>query len=485
MMHRPMPLVVLGCDSSCARAALAEIRDAGIDSARSTMASFGPALRATRGPHQPDERALHLLEATVSGAAYRASALAGSPDAGVERRHLASGMDRRALLRPWRRVARTSSVIDSSLCSGPKRCGACIPACPSSALVVNGGDLAVDPSACTACGACSFACPAGAITVPGSPPGAITDQITALVTSDITLIALRCEHDQCDREVDAGEETGLSAAIVDLPCAAMVGPGLLLGLVTAGTAVSVYPCATCPSTRRLAGTVELLSRVTAALGVEYLMDGIGTPQPAGRGPGEVALDLLHRHEGDPKPDRTCSTQRELFSLREPASTIAVLRSLLARLEPGSPAAPTVMPDEAAPLAIVRIDSARCTFCGACALACPTQAISQSDAGGALSVDAAACNACNRCVIACPEEAVSAVRGIDLPMILAGAVTIERTGGSATCPRCGALLDEDPILESVLGRLAASDASPALLETLGHPGTCVAGRSELAHYPGSW
>ncbi len=54
------------------------------------------------------------------------------------------------------------AVISEDECIG---CGACVGACPSEAIAMDGDLAKVDADACVDCGACVDTCPQGAITM--------------------------------------------------------------------------------------------------------------------------------------------------------------------------------------------------------------------------------------------------------------------------------------------------------------------------------
>jgi ferredoxin len=95
---------------------------------------------------------------------------------------------------------------------------------------------------------------------------------------------------------------------------------------------------------------------------------------------------------------------------------------------------------ASPLGIVEIDSATCTACEACAIACPIGALasSRSDDQISLTFDHSDCVACGRCVEVCPEtenETIKLTKATDLNALKAGRRTLIESA-ETLCERCG-------------------------------------------------
>ena len=53
--------------------------------------------------------------------------------------------------------------------------------------------------------------------------------------------------------------------------------------------------------------------------------------------------------------------------------------------------------------VVKIDADKCTACGLCADACPSEAITVKDVA---EVDADKCTDCATCIEECPQEAIT-------------------------------------------------------------------------------
>ncbi|HKB94811.1 MAG TPA: 4Fe-4S binding protein [Gaiellaceae bacterium] len=117
-------------------------------------------------------------------------------------------------------------------------------------------------------------------------------------------------------------------------------------------------------------------------------------------------------------------------------------------------------DPASPLGIVAVDTERCTLCGACAAACPTDALrfDETAVGTALVLRASDCVPCGRCAAACPEGAVAVRPGIDLPRIRAGEVELA-AAASERCSECGADLPPRPMRRRVREVLPELSAAP--------------------------
>jgi len=66
------------------------------------------------------------------------------------------------LLNKFKENEKMAAKVDKDTCAG---CGACVDACPCSAIKLDGDKANVDPDTCAGCGACVDTCPCSAITL--------------------------------------------------------------------------------------------------------------------------------------------------------------------------------------------------------------------------------------------------------------------------------------------------------------------------------
>lgn len=439
-------LAAVSCTVSAASAVVNEVVSEGLDTARSTAVSLSTALTF-------DESALRasLIESICVAAARRVDSLAVEPRAGRQPLQAHGTLDRRSLLHPWRAPPRRAAKAASTSCLGAK-CGACVATCQQGAIRFEGAVALIDPAKCVSCGACVANCPTGAISMPGADLGGLTSQIEALLDEGVRNIRLVCAHLSAIEELNVARHFNPLEASVTVPCVAMVSSGLLLGLRARGAQVMASPSNACKDTTSLSATLSFVGNLVEEIG---------------------RRDSLWRSSDETGQSDNVWVARPAINARlqwrEPMATYAAIDVLVANEAEENES--VVLVDALAPSGVVSIDEAACSSCGACALACPTSAITFDGDSSTLSVDLTSCIACGGCARACPENAIDVTRGVVLRGPRTRVIAIKRETDSWLCGACGALVEDDARYHAVRERLVAAGANEELLDTLHRCSNC--------------
>jgi len=301
------------------------------------------------------------------------------------------------------------AALDEATCAGTARCGLCVDECPTRAIAAAEPVPTIDPGGCTACGRCVPRCPQGAIRLVGASGAQLEAQLQALVPG-VDGVVFACAA----AETDAPR----GWALVELPTLALVTPGWILQLRARGVDARLAPCdrQCCAG----AGAVAELA--------------------------DLVCDAPLAASG-----ATCEPLR----LCEPSATADAVARLARSGERG------VWRSAASPLGLIAVAPERCTLCGACVTACPTDAL-RLDGGGeetVLHLRAGACVGCGRCAATCPEDAIRVeARAIDSAQLAASAVDLARARRE-TCTVCGADLPPEPMRRRLLELLPELDGTP--------------------------
>jgi ferredoxin len=267
-------------------------------------------------------------------------------------------------------------VVDPSTCRALRGCNICVKECPESAL--SGKPPVADERRCSLCGLCLNVCPVEALASTGSSEaqvGAFASRV-AEELKDKSYLVLVCQGsvDEASRLID-----GLKLAKPQHPIVfyTIAYPGeltfrLSVALGLAGFHVVVLCHSISAVNLRVLGEAAKLGAVVETV--------------------EAATDALKLLTKTPESRR---------AVAKPVLTrLQLARELMARL---SDRVETTFPLAA----IVLVDEAKCTLCGACSRSCPSNALllEESASSSKLLFYHDKCIACRMCVDVCPYTAL--------------------------------------------------------------------------------
>ncbi len=293
--------------------------------------------------------------------------------------------------------------VSNHLClnirSGRSLCRACEAICPVQGIKQNGQEIQI--SECISCGLCAVACPTGVMDQLWDG----FDQVINVSGERRPYIWLTCHR------------AALLKDAVRLNCLGELTPELVFYLLHQGSQrVNIlYQPELCRDCRcqtgqsRWVDTLEKLERIypgatdcfqvygnppestpATKSSVDYSRRGIlrALGGEARQAMGELLLKQLPE-QSHSRFSQSLALRRKLF--RYVISHLTAEKAEL--MEPGYLRHPEI--------------ETGCTFCGSCAILCPSGAMKmeKSDAGLSLTVDPTACNMCGLCAATCPAQAI--------------------------------------------------------------------------------
>ncbi|MFQ5915563.1 MAG: 4Fe-4S binding protein [Nitrospinota bacterium] len=350
--------------------------------------------------------------------------------------------------------------VRSEACAAEQGCRVCANLCPREALVASDdGRMTLAKAQCTGCGACVSSCPREAFDFPGAPLRGVEAQIAALLDTASLTPSPRGILFLCPKGVSALEglpRTGFSYPAmwlpVEVPCLGMVTPGWILECLNQGAAaVGLLPCLRedCRFGRQeiIEGRANycraLLQMIGGAPETLRLLDPADAAELA-RG-----LSILPTSERSDKANALQPVPR-LASRATGQAVLELAQQFDAPLN-------RRLSHSQSPLGVVEFADG-CTACGACASACPTDALAleRDEEGVSISFNARACIACEDCVPVCPERVVRVEKVTDFPRLAEGKHVLYR-GGEARCVKCGAPVAPRAMLDRIGGLLGRHPA----------------------------
>lgn len=329
-------------------------------------------------------------------------------------------------------------------------CNRCIDVCPSAAIVPDGDRVKVDAAVCAGHGACASACPTGAIHYDLPAGNGLYQRLRALLKTyaaaggtDPTLLVY---------EQGAGDELlsalarfgdGLPAAVLPFAVNAPAALGLEF-LLTAFAYGAARIVALAPPTRErdlppLREAAAQAGAVLTGLGWEARATVLATADPD-----VLASALIGEIDGALGPAAA------YLAMGDKRSTLGLALAHLRRIAP-RPVDEIPLPD-GAPVGGVAVDGDKCTLCMACAMVCPTGALSGAPDAPSLGFTESACVQCGLCRAACPEKAAALTPRLNFAPS-ARERTVLKQDEPHCCPRCGKPFAAKSAIAMLLGRLA--------------------------------
>ncbi|MEM0335274.1 MAG: 4Fe-4S binding protein [Thermofilum sp.] len=274
--------------------------------------------------------------------------------------------------------------VDTKTCGYLRHCSLCLPACPYSAL--KGKPPEAIREKCVGCGACTSSCPSGLLYQPAVPPTAVRLLIEKAAEKGLRKIIAACSRSRGA----AYEKSGDRALIFEVPCIASFRLHEYLYAKLKGVSIE-FLCAREDCDKRLAARqhLELISEAEEVLG---------------------------------GPLRALEATRHTLPLLASSFELKVAETKLRLL----------------PLFSIRVDSEKCSLCGACASACPTKAVKYLEDAESVSLlfTSSLCLGCSTCARVCPEAAITLEKKAAAETLAGRYSTLVRSD-VARCRVCGA------------------------------------------------
>ncbi len=328
--------------------------------------------------------------------------------------------------------------------AGQTGCTRCLDVCGADAIRSEGALIRVEPHLCQGCSACTLACPTGALSVARPRRLDLMDRMNTLIDGLETLPStLHVVAEGTHTDHDVGATIG-SAAPLEVPVIAAFGEELWLAALARGVhRVVLWPEAGLP-----ADTRRLLDKRLAE--VACITEAMGQGRDAISLGGDRRKDV---------PDITTfqSVSREPLAVSHDSRKRELLNAALRRWQESLPGShETLELPVGSPIGGISVDPEACVMCSVCARSCPTASIryGENEQTAWLELAEANCIQCGLCERLCPEDAITLQ-----PRLMS---TEQRyrwhslnEAPLATCDACGKPHMPEPLLDSMIGKLAAT------------------------------
>lgn len=342
------------------------------------------------------------------------------------------------------RYFRYTAEICAHEIAGQTGCTRCLDVCAADAIRSEGALIRVEPHLCQGCSACTLACPTGALSVAQPRRLDLLERMNT-VLDDVEPMA-SVLHVVAEGAANADVSRSFpSCPTLDVPVIATFGEELWLAALARGvTRVVLSPEVGLPGdTRRLLDArLAEVAPITEAMGLGRDAIGIANAPQEGVSPCPAIP----------------ATSREPLGVSQESRKRELLNAALRRWQE------TAMPEgsetidlpDGAPLGGIDVNPDACVMCSVCARSCPTASIRYAEhvQSARLEIAEANCIQCGLCARLCPEDAITlkprlAPAGQRYHWQSLNEVPL------ATCTACGAAHMPEPLLASMVNKLAAT------------------------------
>ncbi|HTZ41371.1 MAG TPA: 4Fe-4S binding protein [Syntrophales bacterium] len=323
--------------------------------------------------------------------------------------------------------------------SRKRECRRCLEVCPFGAIQSVDRKITVNSYVCQGCGACALACPTDAIQLREPSRQDLLETVHRAVEAGWTNRNQPPALFISDRET-AGETAADGRIHLKMEQVGHVGLELLLAAMACGADRIAVACGPqYPAGIRKA--VEQQVRMADAI-----LQGLGMPGDIVRLNGGAKDEPLPLHLPVLK-----QTKDTLSCAPDGRTGVRLaVQHLYERSGAKQPALP--MP-EGFPFGAVAVDSASCTLCMACAVACPAGALTAGSDTPRLTFIESLCHQCGLCKDACPERAIQLAPRILCDPAAVNTPAVVREAEPFRCVVCGAPFATQPMVSRMLEKLA--------------------------------
>jgi ferredoxin len=334
-----------------------------------------------------------------------------------------------------------TAFLDARCIHGLSRkrdCSRCLEICPFGAIQTVDRKITVNPYLCQGCGACALVCPTDAIRQLEPPRETLLEAMRETIHS--RKAEGRPEVVISDSET-AGEATDDGHIHFKVGQIGHAGLELLLAALAFGACRISVACATqYPAVIRRA--VEWQVQMAGAI-----LQGLGLPCDSVRFAGGGAED-------GPPPRCRPDIPPAPATLSRAADGRTVVRMAAQHLYDHSGANQPRLPmPEGTPFGAVAVDPAACTLCMACAVVCPSGALSAGRDTPRLTFIESRCHQCGLCRDACPENAMRLSPRILCDPSAVDSPAVLREAEPFRCVVCGAPFATQAMIDRMQDKLA--------------------------------